>query len=137
MKTRPKRIWAISLMLIIIPSMSLFLSSYLLITGKMPEELEITIYNLLNMYMIPLGLIISSVMLFLGMPNSQRYVLSLSIAYFGMLIYQNAYLLTLAELPSEATTKVTANIVRSIIEILLVAWVAFSAKTKTFLSRNV
>lgn len=89
------------------------------------------------MYMIPSGLIISSVMLFLGAPNSQRYVLSLSIAYFGMLIYQNAYLLTLAELPSEATTKVTANIARSIIEILLVIWVVFSAKTKRFLSRNV
>lgn len=117
--------------------MSLFLSSYLFITNKMPEEIEIKIYNLLFMYLIPLALIFSSVMLFLGKPNSHRYVLSLSIAYFGMLAFQNAYMLTLDELPSEAVTKVTANIIRSIFEIILVAWVVFSAKTKAFLSTDV
>ncbi len=124
-------------MLIIVPSMSLVLSSYLLATNQMPEALELTIYNLLVMYALPLALIISSVMFFLGKTNSHRYVLSLSVAYFGMLIYQNIYLLQIEELPNETVTKITSNIIRSSIEILLVAWVVFSAKTKEFMSENV
>ncbi|PCJ47625.1 MAG: hypothetical protein COA74_10835 [Gammaproteobacteria bacterium] len=136
LKTRPKRIWAICLMLIVVPLMSVALSSYLLITGNMPEALELTLYNLSIMFLLPCALIFCSVMLFLGKPNSHRYVLSLSIAYFGLLIYQNIYLFQIENLPEETISKITSNIIRTVIELLLVIWVVFSNKTKEFLSED-
>ena len=133
MKSRPKRIWAICSLLVIVPLLSLLLSTYLFMTNNLPEQLQLTFYNLSIMFLLPLALIYSSVMFFLGKPNSHRYTLSLSIAYFGLLIYQNAYLLQIPDLPAETASKVTTNIIRSVIEILLVVWVVFSAKTTNFM----
>lgn len=132
---RPKRIWAICAINIFAAGLSLAALAFILISPKVPAEWQadatsVTIGGSLAMF-----LIISSVLLFFRVRHSHWLTFIAAILFCGTLVVQQAILLgqigdTLTE---RQRLKVLGSTTRSVIEIVLNAWVLFSAKTSRYL----
>jgi len=134
--SRPKRLWVAAILNIFGATISILGVTYLLFSSNpnIPESLRPGLSTVL----LALGtsglLIISSVLALLRVQFARWLMLAAAFIFFGILVFQNLSLLVSSgsTLPSGATPKLWANVIRSTSEIAINVWALLSLKTAAF-----
>jgi hypothetical protein len=135
---RPKRLWVVAIMNIVVALMSIVVLVFLLSSSKVPAEVVPSIWSAVFSALVAAAVIVSSVLALFGSPRARWIALTMALIFFG-LIWLHSLITALdpraviGEMPTDRELrKLWAGVVRTSIEIGLNLWVFLSAKTVAF-----
>ena len=138
--TRPKRLWVAAIGNIFVASISVAVVTFLLLSSNpnIPEILRPGLSTTLLALSTSGLLIVASVLALFRVPFGRWLMLAAAVIFFGVLGFQSLLPLVSsgASLPSYATPKLWANVIRNALEIAINAWALLSAKTAAFFLGN-
>ena len=132
---RPKRLWAVSIMNILVAAITLAALWFMLVSDRVPVEVRPTPSGAVVSGFLAVFLIVSSLLALLGYPKARWPALIAAVLFFGILLLQSLlFIIHPSELlPEGSSRKLWANVVRNTIEISLNMWVFLGAKVAAFL----
>lgn len=132
--TRPKRLWVAAIMNILIGLLALGLLLFLLMSPRVAGELRPSGGAAILGAVSPSFLVVASVVALFGKPYGRYLMLLAALVFYGILIVQNVFLFGTAQsvLGQAGVTKVVANVVRALLELLVNLWALLSFKTRQY-----
>ena len=134
MNTRPKRLWVAALMNTMLGGLALFTLGYIAFSSSVPTVVRPTLYTAVLGGTTATLLVVSSILALLGKPRSPYFMLASALLFYGLIVVQNAVMLYGSHdwLSPMADKKLTASVVRGLIEILINVWALLTVKTRNF-----
>lgn len=129
---RPKRLWVAVIMNIVVGLAGLFLIAFISLSSSVPEDARPDAGSVVLAVATAGFLVISSTLALLGKWRWGRLMLVAALLYYGIILVQNAYLLVQAQGALIPAQKVTANVVRSGLEIAINMWAILTARGRAF-----
>jgi hypothetical protein len=129
---RPMRLWVAALMNILVGVISLAALVFISTSARVPDAVRFGGSTAVLAAITASFLVGSSVLALLGKPRGRQLMLAAALAFYGSILLQNAYMLIQFQGSLVPTNKLTANVVRSGLEIAINLWALHSAKTRKY-----
>jgi len=131
---RPIRLWVAVVMNVLIGLISLAFLAFLATSARLPAALHPSVTTLAWAVCTAGFLIIASIVALLGKPYGRYIMLLAAVVFYGALIAQNVVALSgpYAALGQGAGAKLTANLVRTSLELAINLWALLSLKTHKY-----
>lgn len=134
--SRPKRLWVAAIMNILVAAISILGVAYLLLSSNPNIPASVRPGHFTTLFALGTSglLVIASVLALLRIQFARWLMLASAFIFFGILAFQSLSFLvsSSASLPTEATPKLWANVIRDTLEIAINVWALLSTKTATF-----
>lgn len=131
---RPNRLWIAALMNVLVGLTSLAGVIFIATSSRVPDALRIGMGAGALAATTAGFLVAASVLALLGKPRWRLLMLAAALAFYGSILVQNAYILSQVQDSVVPASKLTANIVRSGLEIAINLWALLSASTRRYFS---
>jgi hypothetical protein len=129
---RPKRLWAAAILNILIGLVAIFLLLFLLTSPQVPDAARPGIWRLFSVGVLGSLLIVYSGLALKGQSSARSSLLMLATIFYGVIIVQNALVLSgLSESPVPSR-KLVIDIVRHSISLGITWWGLASSKTMQY-----
>jgi hypothetical protein len=132
---RPKRLWAVSIMNIVLAMMAVVAIVFMLTSDRVPVEVRPTSAGATISALLAAYLTISSILALIGYRKARWLVLTAAFAFFGIMLLRSFLLIIYPSdlIPKGSAPKLWPIVIRSAIEIGLNVWVFLGAKYKLYL----
>lgn len=133
-RKRPVRLWVAAVMNVLIGLLSLAFLAFLATSARVPAALHPVVAALVWAVCTAGFLIVASIVALLGKPYGRYAMLLAAVVFYGVLIAQNVVTLSgpHAALGQTAGAKLTANLVRTSLELAINLWALLSLKTREY-----